>query len=82
MKNGRYTVRICSVGYQKNDAYTAFLQIPHGDSLSPAKTEELKTLADGHPESENVTEITDGEFTHTAVLRDNDVCLIILEKDD
>jgi xylan 1,4-beta-xylosidase len=58
VKNGRYTVRISSVGYQKNDAYTAFLQIPHGDSLSRAKTEELKTLADGHPESEYVTEIT------------------------
>ena len=78
--NGTYTVRIYAVGYRKNDAYTAFLQMPHEDSLSREQVDLLKRCSDGRPETEFTVDVTDGTFEYTVQLRENDVYLIMLER--
>ena len=79
LRCGSYRVSIYSVGYQKNDAHTAFLKMPRKESLSRAEVEALKSVSDGSPEQVFTVQIQDGRFVYNAVLRDNDVMLITLE---
>ncbi len=79
LRCGSYWVSIYTVGYQKNDAYTAFLKMSRKDSLSRAEVEALKSVSDGSPEKVFTVQIEDGRFVYNAVLRDNDVMLITLE---
>lgn len=81
LKPGTYILELYCVGYRKNDAYTAFLDIKKDDSLSRAQVEALRNKADGSPElQETVTIGQDGTFTYTIPMRENDVVLLTLKE--
>jgi xylan 1,4-beta-xylosidase len=78
LKAGRYRVSTYAVGYQRNDAYTAYLRMGAPHQLTPAQVSTLNGLSTGTPES--VTEIVvDSEpYRRDLPLRSNDVYLIVL----
>lgn len=80
LENGNYRVRVHCVGYRQNDAYTAFLNMDHRDSLSRKQVEELKALSDGRACAEFEVQVTDGTFSWPFCRNENDVHLIMLEK--
>lgn len=79
--SGAYQMSVYRVGYEKNDAYSRYLEMGAPDDLSPKQTAELKDLASGKPESQSEIKIgADGKFTQTFPMRKNDVYLITLTK--
>ncbi len=79
LKKGHYTVKISQVGYQRNDAYTAYIAMGSPAQLSKAQVDTLKAKATGKPAEEKRVRIAkDGKYTLTLPLRENDVYLIEL----
>jgi xylan 1,4-beta-xylosidase len=75
---GRYLVSTYAIGYQKNDAYTAYLHMgaPHG--LTPKQVEVLNAVSTGAPESVTEAEVGSGGYQTDLSLRANDVLLLVL----
>lgn len=79
LKKGKYTLRISQVGYQRNDAYTAYIGMGSPAQLTKAQVTELKAQANGQPVQEKTVRVAkDGQFTLDLPLRENDVYLVEL----
>lgn len=79
LKKGKYTLRISQVGYQRNDAYTAYIGMGSPAQLTKAQVTELKAQASGQPAQEKTVRVArDGQFTLDLPLRENDVYLVEL----
>ena len=78
LPNGPYKLETYTVGYQHNDAYTAYLHLgaPHALTLNQVKT--LNSASTGQPESTTTIQVKDGTFTRQLPLRSNDAYLLIL----
>ncbi len=79
LKPGRYHLSISRVGYEQNDAYTAYLKMGHPSQISPAQVAALKAQATGAPDKERDIEV-DGTGTWQAdfPIREDDVVLVKL----
>jgi xylan 1,4-beta-xylosidase len=75
---GRYLVSTYAIGYEKNDAYTAYLHMgaPHG--LTPKQVELLNAVSTGAPESVVEAEVGSGGYQTDLPLRANDVVFLVL----
>jgi xylan 1,4-beta-xylosidase len=74
---GKYERQVWRVGYQQNDAYTAYLEMGAPPQLTRAQEKILRDASRGEPESSGEIEINStGEFTDTLPLRGNDVILL------
>jgi xylan 1,4-beta-xylosidase len=72
---------VCGTGYQRNDAYTQYLQWGAPDQLTRQQENELASLAGDKPLlEETVTISADGKFSRKFDLRENDVYFITLSK--
>ena len=79
LKKGRYKLVVSMVGYQQNDAYTAYIGMGSPAQLTKAQVTELKSLATGKPIKEKIITIKkDGELKWELPLRENDVYLVEL----
>ncbi|WP_225318934.1 glycoside hydrolase [Cellvibrio sp. KY-GH-1] len=79
LKKGNYTLLLSQVGYQKNDAYTAYIRMGSPAQLTRAQVAELKSLATGKPFAEKTIRISrDGKYQLDLPLRENDVYLVEL----
>jgi xylan 1,4-beta-xylosidase len=78
LKAGRYRVSTYAVGYQRNDAYTAYLHMGAPRQLTLAQVGALNGLSTGAPESVAETGIANGVYSRDLPLRSNDVYLIVL----
>jgi len=79
LKKGNYTLKISQVGYQRNDAFTAYIGMGSPAQLTKAQVDSLKTLATGKPSEEKHIKINaDGVFKLNLPLRENDVYLLEL----
>ncbi|PUA27212.1 MAG: glycoside hydrolase [Cellvibrio sp. 79] len=79
LKKGKYKLAISQVGYQQNDAYTAYIRMGSPAQLSKNQVAELKAQANGKPAQEKIVRIgKDGQFALNLPLRENDVYLIEL----
>jgi xylan 1,4-beta-xylosidase len=76
--DGRYKVSVYQIGYQQNDAYTAYVQIGSPNQLTREQVKSLNALSTGSPTSETETTIKGGQFTTTLPLRTNDIFLLLL----
>jgi xylan 1,4-beta-xylosidase len=75
---GRYLVSTYAIGYQKNDAYTAYLQMGAPHQLTPKQVELLNAVSTGVPESVTEAEVGSGGYQRDLPLRANDVVLLVL----
>jgi len=78
LADGAYSVVTYAIGYEKNDAYTAYIHMGAPTQLTRAEVKALNQVASGAPETVRQVEIKDGSFELERPLRDNDVVLITL----
>jgi xylan 1,4-beta-xylosidase len=80
LPKGRYSVSTYAVGYQKNDAYTAYLRMGAPTQLTQAQVQALDKIASGAPVEQSVIEHSGGAFVREMPLRENDIYLIVLSR--
>ncbi len=79
LKPGRYKLSLYKVGYEKNDAYTAYLKMGAPTQIDRAQVSQLKAIASGKPDTEQEIRIPkSGQWATDFVLRSNDVVLATL----
>ena len=79
LEPGEYTYRVSQVGYKRNDAYTAYLDMGAPAQLTKNQVQSLEAAATGTPSSEEVVRVgADGAYQARLPLRENDVFLIEL----
>ena len=77
MPPGKYELQLWSVGYHRNDAYSAYLEMGAPPQLTRAQESVLRNASKGGQESSREIEVSSaGEFTDTLALRENDVMLL------
>lgn len=78
---GQYTLEVRQVGYQRNDAFSAYIAMGTPAQLSRAQVETLKTEATGSAlERREIQVGSDGGFSTRLPLRENDVYLLELSR--
>jgi xylan 1,4-beta-xylosidase len=76
---GKYRLTLWQVGFEKNDAYSAYLKMGSPAQLSRAQEQQLRDAASGKPEFTRRVKIgADGRFDETLPLRENDVLVLTL----
>jgi xylan 1,4-beta-xylosidase len=81
LKKGDYTLKISQVGYQRNDAFTAYIKMGSPAQLSKQQVTELKAQATGKPAEEKSIQVnSDGVFNLNLPLRENDVYLLEINR--
>ena len=78
LKRGRYRLRVRRVGYQRNDAYSAYIEMGMPTTLTLAQLRSLEALTDDRPEIERVLRVS-GETSLDLPMRANDVVLIEID---
>jgi xylan 1,4-beta-xylosidase len=77
LKPGKYELEISRVGYEKNDAYTAYLKMGSPSQLTRTQEKRLRELSDGSPESRSDVAVdAGGTFKTSFELRTNDVAMV------
>jgi xylan 1,4-beta-xylosidase len=78
---GNYRFALRQTGYEKSDAYSAYLEMNAPSQLTRAQEKSLRDAASCQPEFErNATISADGKFRATVPLRENDVLLLTLTR--
>ncbi len=81
LKEGKYEMKAYKVGYNSNDAYTAYLKMGSPTQLTKAQVEQLKKDGSGAPFIEDTIKIgADHAFEGTYAMHQNDVVLVMLKK--
>jgi xylan 1,4-beta-xylosidase len=74
-------LRLWTVGFEKNDAYSAYLKLGAPSQLNREQEKALRATASGAFDAEaKVTVGADGRFTKTLSLRENEVMLLKLDR--
>jgi xylan 1,4-beta-xylosidase len=78
---GNYRLALRQIGFEKNDAYSAYLKMNAPSQLTRAQEKALRDAASGKPEFERAVKIgADGKFSEALPLRENDVLLLTLTR--
>ena len=79
---GKYRLTLWQAGFEKNDAYSAYLKMGAPVQLTRAQEQQLRDAATGKPEFERRVKIgADGRFDEILPLRENDVLLLTLARE-
>ena len=79
LKPGHYHLTVSHVGYEKNDAYTAYLKMGKPSQLTPAQVADLKARATGLPdEQRDIMVDATGSWQADFPMREDDVVLVKL----
>lgn len=76
--NGRYNLTIYQIGYQQNDAFTAYVKMGSPKQITRAQVAALNAVSDGAPLSQSQIIIKDGHWMKTMPLRANDCYEVVL----
>ncbi|UII25779.1 hypothetical protein LVD15_21120 [Fulvivirga maritima] len=83
MEPGTYELKVYKIGYKVNDAYSTYASLGKPDQLTKKQVEKIKTENDGSPITAQKVEINKkGKFKRSFDIRENDVILLTLEKED
>lgn len=74
---GKYRVSTYAIGYKRNDAYTAYLQMGAPSQLTREQVSKLNAASTGEPQSTTEANIS-GTYRCDLPLRANDVYLVVL----
>lgn len=80
MQPGAYDARIYRTGFERNDAYTAYLKLGSPATLAPAQVAELEALTRDEPALETVRVAADGTAQLTLPMREYDIVLVDLQR--
>jgi len=80
MKPGSYEARIHRTGFERNDAYTAYLELGRPAQLTPAQVDELRALTRDEPELQTLHIDASGRAQLTVPLREYDILLVDLQR--
>jgi xylan 1,4-beta-xylosidase len=80
MKPGAYEARIYRTGFERNDAYTAYLKLGSPAQLTPAQIGELQALTRDEPEYQKLQIDASGAAQLTVALREYDIVLVELQR--
>jgi xylan 1,4-beta-xylosidase len=80
MKAGSYEARIHRTGFDRNDAYSAYLRLGSPALLTPAQVDELHALTRDEPELQTLQIGASGTAQLTVPLREYDVLLVELRR--
>ncbi|MBC8011787.1 MAG: hypothetical protein H7067_17005, partial [Burkholderiales bacterium] len=76
---GSYQLTVHQTGFQKNDAFTRYLELGSPKKLTPVQLAELNALASDQPVvDETIRVAADGRFERTFNLRSNDIVFLSL----
>jgi xylan 1,4-beta-xylosidase len=73
---GHHSVRIRTTGYQRNDAYTAYLEMGRPSTLTTIDVSRLQALTADTPEMSELQVKADGKAVLRVPMRENDAVLI------
>lgn len=82
LKPGSYEARIHRTGFERNDAYTAYLRLGSPAQLTPAQIDELHALTRDEPDLQTLQVGASGTALLTLPLRTYDVLLVDLRRRD
>jgi xylan 1,4-beta-xylosidase len=78
---GDYQLSLWQVGFEKNDAYSAWLEMGSPAQLSREQEQDLHTASSGKPEFVSLVKVAaDGHFEQSLPMRENDVLLLTLTR--
>ena len=80
LRPGRYQMAVYRIGYEQNDAYTAYLHLGAPTQLSRRQVAELQAKASGAPVEARTINIVHGTFQQTFPMRKNDVYFVTLTR--
>jgi len=80
LRPGRYQMAVYRIGYEQNDAYTAYLHLGAPTQLSRQQVAELQAKASGSPAEIHTINIVHGTFRQTFPIRENDVYFVTLTR--
>lgn len=81
LKPGNYALLVRGTGYKRNDAYTQYLEWDAPDQLTRTQESELAVQAEDAPLlQKTVTVSSDGNFSGSFDLRENDVYFVTLTR--
>lgn len=80
MKPGSYQVRIHRTGFERNDAYTAYLKLGSPGQLTSAQVDELQALTRDEPELQTLQVDASGRAQLTVAMRAYDILLVDLQR--
>lgn len=81
LKLGKHQVSIYRVGYKQNDVYTEFLDINYSGTMSNEQIEILNSKTTGLPVIQTYITVEEGkDFMYEIDMRQNEVCLVTIEK--
>jgi xylan 1,4-beta-xylosidase len=76
---GNYHLALSRIGWQKNDAYSAYLEMGAPPQLTRGQEQKLRDVSTGQPDSRREVSVgPGGRFEETLPLRENDVLLLTL----
>ena len=78
LRDGRYRLQTYTIGYERNDAYTAYLHMGAPSQLTRDQVAKLNAVATGAPASTTEITVKHGTFVQDLPLRTNDVYLLVL----
>ena len=76
--NGQYRLVTYGTGYQRNDAFTAYLRMGSPDQLTKEQVRDLQAVSSGTPLSTEEVTVSHHSLSKTVPLRTNDVYLFEL----
>ncbi|MFA9218966.1 MAG: beta-xylosidase [Sphingomonadaceae bacterium] len=80
LQPGSYQLKVYRTGYQRNDAYSAYVKMGAPNALQPAQLEQLQRLTRDLPELSRTIHISaSGIYTLPLPMRSNDIVLITVE---
>jgi len=80
LPDGRYRLAVYRVGFEQNDAYTAYLHMGAPSQITREQVKQLQAVASGAPAETRIVHIEDGAFQQTFPLRTNDIYFVTLTR--
>lgn len=80
LHSGRYRLAIYRIGYEQNDAYTAYLHLGAPSQLTRSQVAKLQASASGAPVETRTVDVHQDTFQQTFPMRQNDVYFVTLTK--
>jgi xylan 1,4-beta-xylosidase len=77
---GQYQLAVYRIGYQQNDAYTAYLHLGAPAQLTRQQVADLQAAASGIPSESRTVQVARGTFHQTFPMRQNDVYFVTLTR--
>ena len=79
---GKYQAALSEIGWQRNDAYSAYLEMGAPPQLTRGQEQQLREASTGRPVSRREVSVgADGRFEETLPMRENDVLLLTLTRE-